>query len=198
MQVLWKRHLTTSDQIQSQVCVRKTRLIIAPTAEMLQAMMNTATYADDIYGRDPTTVLLEAEVAKLTGFEDALFTLSGTMGNQICLRVHLLQPPHSILCDERTHVYSLEAGGPALLSQAMTVLVRPSNGRYITLDDLKDKIIPEDVHFAPTKVVSLENTINGVVLPYAEAKRISDYVRSEYNGEIKMHLDGILPPEAVN
>ena len=168
------------------------RLTVAPTAEMLQAMVKTATYADDIYGRDPCTVMLEAEVAKLTGMEDALFTLSGTMGNQICLRTHLMQPPHSILCDERTHVYALEAGGPALLSQAMTVLCRPSNGRYLTLEDVKDKIIGEDVHFAPTKIVSLENTINGVVLPYAEAKRISDYVRSEYKGEIKMHLDGIL------
>ena len=157
---------------------------------MLQAMVTEATYDDDIYGRDPTTVLLESEVAKLTGFEEALFTLSGTMGNQICLRTHLMQPPHSIVCDERTHVYALEAGGPAFFSQAMCVLVSPKNGKYLTLEDIKPKIVGEDVHFAPTRIVSLENTINGVVLPYEEAKRISEYVRSEFQGEIKLHLDG--------
>jgi len=157
---------------------------------MLRAMVTTATYDDDIYGRDPTTVKLEAEVARLTGFEEALFTLSGTMGNQICLRTHLLQPPHSIICDERTHVYALEAGGPALLSQAMTILLSPKNGKYVTLEEIKGKIVGEDVHFAPTRVVSLENSIHGVVLPYSEAKRISEYVRKEHKGEIKMHLDG--------
>lgn len=165
-------------------------LIIAPTLEMLQSMVSAATFADDIYGRDPTTVLLETRVAKMSGFEGALFTLSGTQGNQICLRTHLTQLPHSILCDERTHVYALEAGGLALLSQAMTTLINPKNGKYITLEEIKPKILHEDVHFAPTRVVSLENTINGVVFPYEEAKRISDYIRSEYKGAIKMHLDG--------
>jgi len=151
-------------------------LIAAPTIEMLQSMVTAATFADDIYGRDPTTVLLESKVAKLSGFDEALFTLSGTMGNQICLRTHLVQPPHSILCDERTHVYALEAGWIALLSQAMTTLVSPKNGKYITLEEVKAKIIPEDVHFAPTFVVSL---INGVVFPYSEEKRISEYIRKE-------------------
>ena len=162
---------------------------------MLQSMVSAATFADDIYGRDPTTVLLETQVAKMSGFEDALFTLSGTQGYQICLRTHLTQPPHSILCDERTHVYALEAGGLALLSQAMTTLINPKNGKYITLEEIKPKILHEDVHFAPTRVVSLENTINGVVFPYEEAKRISDWIRSEYKGAIKMHLDGITPAE---
>lgn len=170
-------------------------LSIAPTLEMLQSMVSTATFADDIYGRDPTTVLLETTIAKMSGFEDALFTLSGTQGNQICLRTHLTQPPHTILCDERTHVYALEAGGLALLSQAMTTLISPKNGKYITLEEIKPRILHEDVHFAPTRVISLENTINGVVFPYAEAKRISDYIRSEYKGAIKLHLDGTIPAE---
>lgn len=170
----------------------------APTLEMLESMVSAATFADDIYGRDPTTVKLEARVAEMSGFEDALFTLSGTMGNQICLRTHLTQPPHSILCDQRTHVYALEAGALALLSQAMTTLVYPKNGKYITLEEIKGKILHDgNVHLAPTRVVSLENTIEGVVFPYAEAKRISDYIRSEYKGEIKMHLDGTTTPRIL-
>ena len=157
---------------------------------MLQSMFTTATFTDDIYSRDPTTVQLESKVAKLSGHEEALFVPSGTMGNQLCLRTHLIQPPHSVLCDERAHVYTNEAGGLAMFSQAMTTTIRAKNGKYITLEEVKANIVMEDVHYAPTRVVSLENTLYGVVLPYSEAKRISEYIRSEYKGKIKLHLDG--------
>jgi len=157
---------------------------------MLQTMFTTATFTDDIYSRDPTTVHLEAEVANLTGHEAGMFVTSGTMGNQICLRTHLTQPPHSVLCDERAHVYTNEAGGLAMFSQALVTPVRPKNGKYITLEEVKTAIVEEDVHHAPTRVVSLENTLHGVVLPYSEAKKISDYIRSEFQGKIKLHLDG--------
>lgn len=159
---------------------------------MLQSMFTTATFTDDIYSRDPTTVRLESEVAKLTGHEEGMFVPSGTMGNQLCLRTHLTHPPHSVLCDERAHVYTNEAGGLAMFSQAMTTLVRPKNGKYITLEEVKANIVEEDLHYAPTRVVSLENTLHGVVLPFAEAKRISTYIRKEFKGEIKLHLDGML------
>jgi threonine aldolase len=158
---------------------------------MLQSMFTTATFTDDIYSRDPTTVRLESEVAKLAGHEDAMFVPSGTMGNQLCLRTHLTQPPYSVLCDERAHIYTNEAGGVAMWSQAMMTTIRPRNGKYITLEEVKAKIIGEDVHYAPTRVVSLENTLHGVVLPYVEAKRISEYIRTKFRGEIKLHLDGI-------
>lgn len=161
-------------------------------------MFTTATFTDDIYSRDPTTVHLESEVAKLTGHEEGMFVPSGTMGNQLCLRTHLTHPPHSVLCDERAHVYTNEAGGLAMFSQAMTTLIRPKNGKYITLEEVKAHIVREDVHYAPTKVVSLENTLHGVVLPFSEAKRISEYIRNEFKGEIKLHLDGILLESLTN
>src|SRR5579871_3805857 len=159
---------------------------------MLQSMFTTATFTDDIYSRDPTTVRLETEVANLTGHEDAMFVPSGTMGNQLCLRTHLRQPPHSVLCDERAHIYTNEAGGVAMWSQAMVTTIRPKNGRYITLEEVKAKIVGEDVHYAPSRVVSLENTLHGLVLPLEEARRISEYIRSEYKGKIKLHLDGTI------
>jgi len=159
--------------------------------EMLQSMFTTATFTDDIYSRDPTTVELESKVATLAGHESAMFVPSGTMGNQLCLRTHLTQPPHTILCDYRAHIYSNEAGALAMISQAMTTTIHPKNGKYITLEEVKANIIEEDDHYAPTRLVSLENTIHGVVLPYSEAKRISEYIRSEYKGKIKLHLDGI-------
>ena len=167
-------------------------LQLVPTIEMLQSMFSTATFTDDVYSRDPTTVKLETEVAQLSGHQEGMFVPSGTMGNQICLRTHLTQPPHSVLCDERSHVYTNEAGGLAMFSQAMTTTIRPKNGKYITLEEVKANIIGEDIHYAPTRVVSLENTLNGVVLPYSEAKRISEYIRGEFRGQIKLHLDGMI------
>jgi len=161
-------------------------------------MFTTATFTDDIYSRDPTTVRLETEMASLTGHEAGLFVASGTMGNQISLRTHLTQPPHSVLCDERAHIYASEAGGLAMFSQAMTNTIRPKNGKYITLEEVKAAIVTDDIHHAPTRVVSLENTLHGLVFPYVEAKRISDYIRSEFKGEIKLHLDGIPFNERAN
>lgn len=77
---------------------------------MLKAIEVT-TLDDDVYNEDQTTIDLESHVAELTGKEAGLFVLSGTMGNQLALRSLLTQPPHSILCDYRSHINKYEAGG---------------------------------------------------------------------------------------
>lgn len=77
---------------------------------MLAAIQN-ATLLDDVLKEDPTTVALEALCAELTGKEAGLLMLSGTMGNQVALRALLKQPPHSVLCDSRSHIFTYEAGG---------------------------------------------------------------------------------------
>lgn len=154
---------------------------------MLEAMA-TATFGDDVYEEDKTTTAFQQEVARLTGMEDALFMLSGTMGNQIGVRVHLNRPPHSVLCDYRAHVYAEEGSGLAVLSQAMATPVHPANGIYLTLEDVKKWVVlGDDIHVAPTKVISLEITIGGVVTPMEEIKKISEYAHE--NG-IKVHCDG--------
>lgn len=158
-----------------------------PTPAMLEAMVN-ATFGDDVYGEDRTTVNFENEVARLTGMEDAMFTLSGTMGNQIGVRVHLRIPPHSVLCDYRSHVYAEEGSGLAVLSQAMVTPVHPANGIYMTLDDVKKWVtLGDDIHSAPTKVISLELTIGGVLTPIEEIRKISDFAHAN---DIKVHCDG--------
>lgn len=158
-----------------------------PTPSMLQAMTN-ATFGDDVYEEDRTTTAFQQEISRLTGMEDALFMLSGTMGNQIGVRVHLNRPPHSVLCDYRAHVYAEEGSGLAVLSQAMVTPVHPANGVYLTLDDVKKWVIlGDDIHTAPTKVISLEITIGGVVTPIEEIKKISEFAHA--NG-IKVHCDG--------
>ena len=81
-----------------------------PTPSMLAAVMS-CTLRDDVFKEDPSTNDLETHLAAITGKEDALFVLSGTMGNQLALRSLLTQPPHSVLCDHRSHIIQYEAGG---------------------------------------------------------------------------------------
>ncbi|KAI1369483.1 pyridoxal phosphate-dependent transferase [Xylaria arbuscula] len=165
-----------------------------PTAAMLTAIQMT-TLLDDVFEEDPTTTDLEAHVAALAGKEAGLFVLSGTMGNQVALRALLTQPPHSVLCDRSSHINQYEAGGVASLSQALLITVSPRNGRYLTLEDVKDNVVLGDnVHGCPTRVISLENTLNGMVMPLAEVQRISAFAREH---SILMHCDGARLWEAV-
>lgn len=161
--------------------------ITTPTAAMLTAITKT-TLRDDVFVEDPTTNDLESHIASLAGHEAALLVMSGTMGNQVALRTHLTQPPHSVLCDIRGHIYNYEAGGTSSLSNAMVIPVRPRNDHHLTLEDVATyAIVSADVHACPTRVISLENTLDGMIMPLAELRRISAFARE--NG-IKLHLDG--------
>ncbi|KAI9783892.1 MAG: hypothetical protein M1816_001144 [Peltula sp. TS41687] len=169
-------------------------VVTTPTPSMLLAISNT-TLLDDVFCEDPTTTSFERHMASLTGHDAALFVLSGTMGNQVAIRSHLMQPPHSILCDSRGHVLEWEAGGVASLSGALIKGVTPSNGSYLTLDDIKKNVIlGDDVHSCPTALFSLENTLDGAIMPLAEIKRIAAFAREH---GIKLHLDGARLWEAV-
>ncbi|KAF2847655.1 hypothetical protein T440DRAFT_403184 [Plenodomus tracheiphilus IPT5] len=161
---------------------------------MLMAIQQ-CTLLDDVTMEDPTTLSLERFIAELSGKEDALFVLSGTMGNQVALRAHLTTPPHAVICDRRGHIINYEAGGVATLSQAMVQPLDAKNGTYLTLEDIKKyAVISDDVHACPTRLVSLENTLNGAIMPLSEVKRISAWARKN---SIIMHLDGARLWEAV-
>jgi threonine aldolase len=165
-----------------------------PTASMLNAIAQ-CTLLDDVFMEDPTTLDLERFIAELTGKEDAVFVLSGTMGNQVALRTHLTAPPQAVLADRRGHIIQYEAGGVASLSQAMTQPIDAKNKKYITLEEVKEyAVISDDVHACPTRVISLENTLNGTIMPLSEVRRISAWARE--NGII-MHMDGARLWEAV-
>ncbi|CAH0019918.1 unnamed protein product [Clonostachys rhizophaga] len=151
-------------------------VVTVPTQAMVQSIIE-ATFGDDTYDTegDPSVSALENKIAELTGKEAALWTMSGTQGNQICLRVHLTQPPHSVLVDARSHIQS--------------------NGVYLTLEDVQRNMIPEgNIHHAETRVVCLENTLAGTILPLEEAKKISEFVRSYSvpagTNPVVMHPDG--------
>jgi threonine aldolase len=87
-----------------------------------------ASLGDDVY-HEPNTIAFEAHIARLCGKEAALFVSSGTLANQLAVRTHLKQPPYSVLCDHRAHVYLCEAGALAYHSGAQVIPVIPSNGR---------------------------------------------------------------------
>jgi threonine aldolase len=168
--------------------------VTTPTASMLDAIANT-TLMDDVFVEDPTTNELEADMAALAGHEAALLVMSGTMGNQVALRALLSQPPHSVLCDHRSHILNYEAGGVSSLTGAQVMAVIPRNGVYLTLEDIKENaILSDDVHACPTRVISLENTLAGTIMPLEEVRTISAFAREN---DIKMHLDGARIWEAV-
>ncbi|KAK7757767.1 hypothetical protein SLS62_000145 [Diatrype stigma] len=158
-----------------------------PTAAMLSAIQ-TATLLDDVFEEDPTTAALEAHVADLAGKEAGLLVLSGTMGNQVALRTLLTQPPHGVLCDYRSHIVKYEAGGVSSLTGATMQPVRPANGLHLTLEDVQaHAIVSDNVHYCPTRVISLENSLDGLVLPLSEIRRIGAFAREH---GIKLHCDG--------
>jgi threonine aldolase len=161
---------------------------------MLDALLN-ATFDDDIFREDSSTAQLEAAVAQMCGCEDACFALTGTMANQIALRVLFEQPPYTLLTDKRAHILNYEAGGTAYLTGAMMQAVTPSNNLYLTLEDIRPRaVVTDDVQKAPTKVISLENTAHGAITPLAELRRISAWARQH---GIKLHLDGARLFQAV-
>lgn len=168
--------------------------ITTPTASMLLGIQNTTLF-DDGYGEDPTTAALEAHMVELCNHEAGVFLLSGTMGNQVALRSLLTQPPHSVICDLRAHVLCLEAGGVSMMTGAMIHGVAPANDIHLTLEDIeKHVILSDDCHACPTKVISLENTLRGMITPLKEVQKISNFAHKH---GIKMHLDGARLWEAV-
>ncbi|EED22772.1 alanine racemase [Talaromyces stipitatus ATCC 10500] len=165
-----------------------------PTKSMLEAISH-ASLLDDVFNEDPTTNSLQQYIADRTKHEAALLVMSGTMGNQVAIRTHLSQPPYSVLCDHRSHILQYEAGGVSMWTGATVQGIEPKNGRYLTLEDLQAKFIPPtNIHYCPTRLISLENTLDGMVMPLSETKRIVEWAHAN---DVKVHLDGARLWEAV-
>ncbi|MEM8893005.1 MAG: GntG family PLP-dependent aldolase [Bacteroidota bacterium] len=161
--------------------------VTRPTLAMKAAMFE-AQVGDDVFDEDPTIHALQAKVATLFGKESALYCPSGTMTNQIALRV-LTQPQDQIICDKRSHIYLYEGGGPAYNSMVSMKLLDGDRGR-IKADQIADAVNPDDIHFPKSTLISIENTMNkggGCCYDLEELKAI----RKEADKfGLKMHLDG--------
>jgi threonine aldolase len=155
---------------------------------MRQAML-AAEVGDDVFHEDPTVNRLQQRVADLLGHEAALFVPSGTMSNQIAVKVHT-QPGDELLCDAGCHIYNNEAGGAAVLSG---VTCRTLEGEHGILDvtQLEGKVRPrDDDHKVRTRLVCLENTHNyggGRIYPLEKIQAIRAWTRQQ---GLLLHLDG--------
>lgn len=159
-----------------------------PTAGMIDAMQN-ASLGDDVYREDPTVNQLEMKAALMFGMEAALFCPTGTMTNQLAIRVHV-QPGDEVICDKLSHIYLYEGGGIALNAFASVRTLEGDLGR-ITAEMVMESINnPNDIHQPVTKLVSLENTANkggGSIYDFEDIKKIKEVCSQ--NGLI-LHLDG--------
>ena len=163
---------------------------------MLEAIITTS-LGDGDMDEDPVTNSFQDYVAALIGHEGSLLVVSGTMGNQVALRAALGAPPHSILADHRAHIIALEGGGASSLCGALVKMVVPSNGHHLTLEDVKKhSTLTDTVYDCPTRVIALENTLCGTVIPLSDIRAISQWARAQ-NPPIHMHLDGARLWEAV-
>lgn len=161
--------------------------VTQPTKEMKEAMMS-AKVGDDVLGDDPTVIELEQLVAQRFGHEAGLFCPSGTMTNQIAIKVHT-NAPGEVICDELAHIYRYEGGGMAFNSGVSNRLIQGDRGRF-TLEQLKSEINPDDIHFPPTQLVALENTCNkggGCYWSLSEINRIAQFCKAQ---NLPLHLDG--------
>jgi threonine aldolase len=162
--------------------------VTRPSAGM-RAAMAAAEVGDDVFGEDPTVNKLQERVAACLGKEAALFVPSGTMSNQICIKVHC-QPGDEILCETTSHIYVWEAGGPAVLSGVTCRIIDGDHG-ILDLVQLTDKIrSTTDIHCVRTRLVCLENTHNrggGRVYPLEKVRAIGDWAHAH---GLQMHLDG--------
>ncbi len=159
--------------------------VTTPTANMKKAM-SSAVVGDDVYGADPTVNELEALAAEKLGFESALFASSGTQTNLIALLTHC-QRGDEYIVGQQAHTYKYEGGGAAVLGSIQPQPLNTRDDGTLALEHIEAAIKPDDVHFARTRLVALENTMHGRALPmdYMPAAR----ELAESKGLI-LHLDG--------
>ncbi len=162
--------------------------VTKPTAAMLEAMMR-AEVGDDVLGEDPTVLQLQSEAAAHFGMEAALFCPSGTMTNQIAIRLHT-RPGDEVICADLAHIYLYEGGGIAANSGCSVRLLAGDRGRF-TAEAVRASINNrQDAHLPWTRLVAIENTVNkggGACWDLAEVERIRAVCDEQ---GLALHLDG--------
>lgn len=150
--------------------------------------MFNAPVGDDVFEDDPTVLELEKRVSDLLGHEAGLYCCTGTMSNQLAMRCHL-RPLDSIIIHHYGHIYDHEAGGVAYHCQATVRPLAPEPGhKFLNAKQVEENIVKDnDVHNTPTRVVCLENTLQGMVMPFEEIKKIREVC---LKNNLKTHLDG--------
>ena len=159
--------------------------VTQPTVAMKQAML-AAPLGDDVFGDDPTVNALQHRIAQMLGFEAALFVPTGTQSNLCALLAHC-QRGDEYLVGQQAHCYRWEGGGGAVFGSIQPQPIAHQPDGTLALADIEAAIKPDDAHFARTRLLALENTLGGKLLPF-------DYVQSATalarRHGLSTHLDG--------
>jgi threonine aldolase len=161
--------------------------VTKPTPGMLEAMFH-AKVGDDVFNEDPTVMALEQKVAELFGHEAGLFCPSGTMTNQIAIKVNT-QPGDEVLCDVSAHIYNFEGGGISFNSGVQAKLIQGERGR-MSAKQVEESINPTYDWLTRTRLVSVENTANRAGGSYYSLQQVREIAAVCKQHGLRYHLDG--------
>ena len=159
--------------------------VTQPTPAMREAMMS-APLGDDVFGDDPTVNALQEKIAALLGFEAALFVPTGTQSNFCAILSHC-QRGDEYIVGQMAHAYRWEGGGAAVFGSVQPQPLEHQPDGTLALADIEAAIKPDDAHFARTRMLTLENTWGGKLLPFDYVKAATDLAKSK---GLTRHLDG--------
>jgi len=159
--------------------------VTRPTRAMREAMMQ-AEVGDDVFGDDPSVNALQDKIAGLLGFEAALFMPTGTQSN-LCAIVAHCERGDEYIVGQMAHAYRWEGGGAAVLGSVQPQPILQQGDGSIALTDIEAAIKPDDAHFARTRMLALENTWGGKVLPIQYLVEASTLAHQR---SLTTHLDG--------
>ena len=159
--------------------------VTQPTPAMRAAML-AAPLGDDVFGDDPTVNALQNKIATMLGFEAALFTPTGTQSNFCGILAHC-QRGDEYIVGQMAHTYRWEGGGAAVLGSVQPQPLAHAADGSLPLADIEAAIKPDDAHFAKTRLLTLENTIGGKLLPFSYVQAATQLAKSK---GLATHLDG--------
>ncbi|MDG2339108.1 MAG: threonine aldolase family protein [Gammaproteobacteria bacterium] len=165
-----------------------------PTKPMLETIL-AASLGDEQKGEDPTTAALESRVAELLGKEAAIFMISGTMCNEIAVRVHC-DPGDEVICDASSHLLNYECGSPAALSGVVMNTLQGRHGIF-SIDDVRNAIRPISRYMPVSKMLLVEQTANlggGAIWPLETIDAVAEEAKS---AGLVIHMDGARLMNAV-
>lgn len=159
--------------------------VTQPTPAMREAMM-AAPLGDDVFGTDPSVNALQEKIAALLGFEAALFVPTGTQSNLCAILSHCGRGDEYIV-GQQAHCYRWEGGGAAVFGSVQPQPLDHAPDGTLPLAQIEASIKPDDAHFARTKLLALENTLGGKLLPFEYVQAATDLAKSK---GLQRHLDG--------
>jgi threonine aldolase len=159
--------------------------VTRPTAAMRQAMFE-APLGDDVFGDDPSVNALQSQIAEMLGFEAALFVPTGTQSNFCAILSHC-QRGDEYIVGQFAHCYRWEGGGAAVFGSVQPQPLEHQPDGSLALKDIEAAIKPDDAHFARTRLLALENTIGGKLLPFGYVEAATQLAQRK---GLARHLDG--------